>query len=364
MAAKIKFFTRITNQNNEANIRVRFSNGRQFDLTAVTNFQINPEYWNNEKGIVRQRAEFENKYELQKSLNSLQSFIQSEYDNTPDKSKINKDWLSETIDKNFNPDKYLQDNLNLFGFIQHFINNSSKRVNPDTGNPVCYKMRREYEVTFNYLKEYAKEYSEPDFIDIDLEFYQQFVDFLRGKGLAVNTIGKKIQTLKIFLNTATEQGINQYMKYKSRKFKALSEESDSIYLTKKELTQFYEFDFSNRPGLERIRDLFIIAAWTGVRYSDIQQIRPERIIDNIFTMKQQKTVKKSVIPINRIVWNIIDKYNGELPKPISNQKFNEYLKEAAKIAKLNSIFVKTVSEHGMRIEKKYSKHEVIGSHTA
>ena len=53
MAAKIKFFTRITNQNNEANIRVRFSNGRQFDLTAVTNFQINPEYWNNEKGIVR-----------------------------------------------------------------------------------------------------------------------------------------------------------------------------------------------------------------------------------------------------------------------------------------------------------------------
>ena len=48
--------------------------------------------------------------------------------------------------------------------------------------------------------------------------------------------------------------------------------------------------------LERVRDLFIVAAWTGVRYSDIQQIKPERIIDSIFTMKQTKTGKKAVIP--------------------------------------------------------------------
>ena len=374
MATKIKFFTRITKQDNEANIRVRFSNGRQFDLTALTQKQINPGYWNNEKGLVKQRAAFENKIKLQKDLDKLKRHILNEFDETQDKSRVNTNWLVGTIDKFHNPQKYSQNNTNLFSFIQYFIDNSKKRTNPETGQPISYRMKREYEITFNYLKGYAKEYSEPDFIDIDIEFYNNFVDFLRNqktkgkdgkmKGLAVNTIGKKIQTVKIFLNAATEQGINKHMKYKSRKFKAISEESDNIYLTKDELKQFYEFDFSKKPSLERVRDLFIVASWTGVRYSDIEQIKPERIIDNILTIKQNKTGKKATIPINPIIWNIINKYDGTLPQPISNQKFNEYLKEAAKIAELNSIFVKTMSINGMQIEKKYPKHEIISTHAA
>ena len=73
-------------------------------------------------------------------------------------------------------------------------------------------------VTFSYLKKYAKKFGEPDFPDIDLEFYNKFVDFLRNekiiiknkegkvvkeKYLSLNTIGKKIKTFKIFLNAAT-----------------------------------------------------------------------------------------------------------------------------------------------------------------
>lgn len=383
MAAKVKFFIRTikdnSNLNEDVNIRVRFSNGRQFDLTAITQKQINPNFWNNESGTVRQRATFEGKKEFQKDLNKLERFILDEFDEAPDKSKINKDWLNTAIDKHHDPGKYEHENLTLFGFIQRFIDSSAKRTNPETSQPISYRMRREYQITFNYLNEYAKEYGEPDFIDIDLEFYNNFLDFLRNqkviikdkdgnivkeKFLAVNTIGKKVQTVKIFLNAATEQGVNKYMKYKSRKFKSPSEDADNIYLTKTELQQLYEHDFSKKPYLERVRDLFIVASWTGVRYSDIKQIKPERIKENIFTMKQNKTGKKAVIPINNIVWNIINKYNGELPTPISNQKFNEYLKEAAKEAEISSVFVKTVNENGMRIEKKYPKHEIISTHAA
>lgn len=362
--AKIKYFIRTSAKSKQANLRIRFYNGRLFDLTANTTKQINPDYWNNEKGNVRQRADFEESEDLQKKLDELQSWILKEYNDVPDKSKINKTWLNTTIDKFYNPAKYLQENTNLFGYIQHFINNSSTRVNPKTGNPVCYKMRREYIVTFNYLKEYAKEYGEPDFIDIDLEFYQQYVDFLRKKGLATNTIGKKIQTLKIFLNSATEQGINHFQKYKSRRFIALTEESDNIYLTKDELSQFYEYDFSNTPRLERVRDLFIIGCWTGLRYSDLQQITPDKINGDFIELKQRKTGKKVVIPIHFTVREILKKYDGDLPQPISNQKYNEYLKEAAKLAEISNTFVKTISNNGMRLEKKYIKHELISSHTA
>jgi len=362
--AKIKFFIRTSNKSDQANIRVRFSNGRKFDLTANSTKQINPDFWNNSQGQVRQRAEFQDADKFQENLDDLKSWILKQFNDTPNKTKINKDWLNLTIDKFYSPDKYLQDNTTLFGYIQHFINNSTTRINPKTGNPVCYKMRREYEVTFRNLKEYANKFNEPDFIDMDMEFYQQFVDFLRKKGMATNTIGKKIQTLKIFLNSATEKGINPYQKYKSRNFVTLSEESDNIYLTKEELKQLYEYDFTDKPKLERVRDLFIVGCWTGLRYSDLQQITPDKINGDFIELKQQKTGKKVVIPVHFTVKEILKKYNGVLPKSISNQKYNEYLKIAAKDAKLNNTFIKTASTNGMKHEKTYPKHELISSHTA
>jgi integrase len=379
MALKIKFFIRVSKRNNskeEATIRVRFSNGRKFDLSAVTEFQVKPDLWSNSAGTYAQRAALKDRDEKIQDLSKLEEHIKTEYFSLNDKSKVTGDWLTETIDKFHNPGKYLQDNTNLFGYIQYFIDNSTKRINPETGQPVSYKMRREYQVTFNYLKKYAEIYGQPDFVDIDLEFYQQFVDFLRNyeerdkdgnvikSGLAVNTIGKKIQTLKIFLNAATEQGINKYMKYKSRNFKSLSEEAENIYLTKEELKKFYEHDFSDRPGLERVRDLFIVAAWTGVRYSDLQQITPEKIQGDYIHLKQRKTGGKVTIPVYSVVNEILEKYNGKLPKPISNQKYNDFLKEAAQIAGINSVFVKTTYKNGMRIEKKYPKYELTSSHTS
>ena len=86
----------------------------------------------------------------------------------PEKSAatITSEWLSQVMDRYHNPGRYIQKGTSLFSFIQHFIDNSDKRVNPKTGNPVCYKMRREYERTFHYLKKYADQYGEPDFPDI------------------------------------------------------------------------------------------------------------------------------------------------------------------------------------------------------
>ena len=64
------------------------------------------------------------------------------------------------------------------------------------------------------------------------------------------------------------------------------------------------------------------------------------------------------------VRNILQKYKGKLPEPISNQKFNDYLKEAAKEAKINTRCTKKVIEDGLRVEKSFHKHQLISSHTA
>ena len=383
MATKIKFFVtspkvkkESKKKKDEVNILVRFSNGRQFDLTAISGQQIKPDFWNNDTGKVRNVAGFKDSDKFQDKLDKIETHIKDEFKETPDKTTINKDWLNTTIDKYYNPGKYLQDNKTLFGFIRNFIENMDKRTNIDTGKPLSLKTKQEFNTTFSYLQRYAEKFGEPDFIDIDLEFYDQFVDFLRNyeikdkdgnivkPGLAVNTIGKRIKTLKTFLNDATEKGINHYSKFKSKKFKKLTEESDNIYLTKEELNQFYQYDFSNKPYLERVRNLFIVGCWTGLRFSDLKQLTPDRMESDFIKLYPFKSEKPVVIPVHFTVREIVKKYNGKLPEPISNQKFNDYLKEAARTAKINSCFVKKVTVKGMRHDKKYYKHELISSHTA
>jgi integrase len=382
MAAKVKFFvtnpkgkTKTKKKIDEVNILIRFTNGRQFDLVAPSLKQIKPSFWNNESGKVREVAEFTNSSEFQKKLKALNDSILDEFDNATDKTKINKRWLEQAIDKHYNPERYKQD-YTLFEYIQLFIDNADKRINTSSGNPVGLKSKQEYKTTFDYLKKYASIYGEPNFIDMDLEFYNQFVDFLRfyeekdkdgnviKSGLAVNTIGKRIKTIKTFLNDAKEKGFNSYIKYQSKSFKKLTEESDNIYLNKEELNQFYQHDFSSQKYLERVRDLFIVGCWTGLRFSDLQQITPDKIQGNLIRLKQKKTGDPVIIPLHHTVIEILKKYDGKLPKQISIQKYNDYLKDAAKIAELNAIFVKTVSHKGMNVEKKYPKHELISSHTA
>lgn len=378
MPAKVKFFTTKRNKKTteDVNILIRFYQGRNFDINSKSQIQISPKNWNNESGRVRNIASFLESDEIQNRLDSLKKIIITEFIDCPDKSKINKEWLDTTIEKHYNPKKYYQPNT-LFEFVQKFIDNSEKRINPNSGRPVSYKVRREYHVTFDYLKKYAELYKEPDFIDIDLEFYQLFTDMLRNTivkdksgniiktGLSINTIGRKIQTLKIFLNDATEKGVNTYLKYRSKNFRAITEEVDNIYLTKMELQKFYDYDFSESPSLERVRDTFIVACWTGLRFSDLHKLNMDEFDNGISQcITQNKTGNKVIIPIHPKVKIILEKHNGKLPKPISIQKYNEYLKQAAEVAGINEHFRKASTKNGIKVDKKYNKYELISSHTA
>ena len=148
--ANIKFFVRPV-KSKEAKIQVRIYYGRLFDTAAPIGKLIDPEKWNNKTGIIKQRTVFEGKDDLENDLKNLREHLIMEFNNVTDKTIITGDWLKTIIDKYRNPDKYVEDSKTLFGHIQNFINNSLKRTNSN-GDPVCYKMRREYEVTFSYLK--------------------------------------------------------------------------------------------------------------------------------------------------------------------------------------------------------------------
>ncbi len=365
--ATVKFFTRTNRKSNtHATIYLRLRSGRNIDKTISTGYLVAQENWSNKTGKVRNVVAAEGKDDLNRTLRELSTHI---LNSLPPEKTIPDSWLEKTIKEFKNTPKKNkkseESKISLFAFIEDFIDKAPTRPNPKTGRPVCYKMRREYERTFHYLKDFAKtKRRKINFKDITLDFYQDFMNYLTNLGLATNTIGKKIQTLKIFLNAATDAGVNQYTHYKSHRFTTIKEDTESTHLNEDELVKLFKLDLRNNKRLEKVRDLFLIGAWTGLRFSDWDQVSPDNIEEGLLSVKQSKTGGKVWIPMHPMVEFILNKYDGQLPVVPTNQRVNEYIKEVAELAEINTPFKKTITKGGKPITTIYKKHEVVSSHTA
>lgn len=360
-----------------ATIRVRLIDGRTIDLHAKTHMTVLPKNWNQAEQRFKSAAgEFyldqsgsrrkKSYHDENIKLSELDSAIRSAYNLMADHSHISRTWLQEVIDKKLNINQGDPERPGtLFEFIEWFIHEAEagRRLN-NRNERIGYKQIREYHASFDYLKQYSK-YKHPrkeiDFKDIDNNFYFEFKEFLEAQDLAKNTVGKKIMTLKIFLNEAMVQDYH-LPNYHSRKFKIVSEESDTVALSKEELDRIYNLDLSKNPSLDRVRDLFIIACWTGLRFGDWHQIEPYNIKDGMIELKQSKTGDPVVIPLHYTVKTVLEKYDYELPK-ISNQKFNKYIKEVAKKAGINDITRHKITKGGKEILDTFPKYELISAHT-
>ena len=157
----------------------------------------------------------------------------------------------------------------------------------------------------------------------------------------------------------------------SEECKAFAEEIDNIYLTEDELHKIAALEIAT-PYLERVRDQFLLLAWTGCRYSDLGKLTGKPIINKGFPcykLTQQKTGNEVTIPILPETKMILEKYGYSMPKPMTNQKFNEYIKVVARQAGLtDKVDIKhtELGECGevVKVKRTYEKWQCVSAHTA
>jgi integrase len=354
-------------------VRCKLVSGKNYREMAKSGYMAIPDDWSNDKQLVKGKASATYKDKVNTGLRNLKAHVLNEL------AKVEGDpgskWLTETIEKYHNPGKKSKgQGSGLFEFIQKFIDQAPTRLNPKTSRPVCYKMQREYMATFRHLKDFAAtKRKKIDFKDITLDFYHDWVAYLQTVNLskkpdqspvymAANTIGKKVQTLKVFLNAASDAGINTNLQYKSHRFKAITEETEHVYLNTDELKAIAEVELNS--DLDAIRDLFLIGAWTGLRFSDWNKLKHENIENDLIVIQQQKTRDKVVIPVHEDVKHILDKRGGQLPKVPTNQHMNRALKTIAEKAGITGKEQTTITRGGIERTTSHRKHELIGTHTA
>lgn len=274
--------------------------------------------------------------------------------------------------------------IELMEFIENFIEDAKNglHLNLTNGRSVSSVTIRTYEQTFKLLQSYAGfKKKELLFDDINGEFHTRFVNYLTKEyksketkqSFKINTVGKHLTNIKTFMSKALERKLTSNNSFRDRGFKVIHENIESIYLTSDEVTAFYNFDFSKDKKLERVRDMFIIGCDTGLRISDLKRLKNEHvIIDDGVTyirIEMKKTEKIATIPTTKRVENIIAKYEsmtGEFfPKSISDQKANDYIKEAAShVEELKKGVIYNTTVEGERKSMIIPKYDLITNHTS
>lgn len=262
----------------------------------------------------------------------------------------------------------------LLDFIRAYIASAQGQFNSERKAPYHRATISRYKVALKLLTEYAAKRSRRKtappvpFSEVDADFVAGFTAHLTAHPYAANTVVKYGKTLRELLKRAKEHkelGKEVNPEVFHRRLTLKEDPSEQIYLTAEELDAFYRLDLSAHPRLERARDLFIVGAWTGLRFGDLSRIQPEHIEGDRLRIRTSKTGKEVTIPLHPCIPAIMAKYGGKVPSGISNQKQNEYLKEAA--AMVPELQVKTMqgrTKGGIHREVARAKWERVTTHTA
>lgn len=288
--------------------------------------------------------------------------------------ELSPELFKEHLDKEFKKDSRVSKNIevkeDLLNFAQRFINEAR------SGERLVRRRNKKYEpitlkthqTTLTNIKEFQDFRGRSiNFDDIDLNFHKDFIRWLTNvKKYASNSIGNQIKHLKAWMRAAQTEGLHDSSAFESDEFTKPKEETGAIYLNDAELDKLYLLDLSDNKKLDKVRDLFLIGCYTGLRYSDFTQLKIENISEDgkRLIVTTQKTQSKLQIPMTFQVKAILQKYFPTVPGVISNQKMNEYLKELALKAELNQKVEVSMTKGGSRITKFLEKSKLISTHTA
>ena len=337
--ATVNFLYRSTKDVAPLNIRLLYrvtqkDNHKDYVLGGRTQLAISKYYWTKRHNLKRVKdIEVSNKQtEINTELNKIENHVLTAFANAQAES-INKKWLQSVMDAYYNPleNKIQKAPTDLISFIDYY--------NEKRKNEVSNKSIRKYNVIKHKMQRFQEHRGKTIFIkEIGEDFKDEFAKYYRLENYAQNTTQRELGIIKTFCKEAKRKGLETHPQLDDLKLKA--EKPIPLYLNFDEIKQIEAVE--DLPEyLDNARDWLIISCYTGQRISDFmrfnkQMIRIERS-KSLLEFKQQKTQKLMTIPLHKKVLALLEKRNGEFPRAISDQRYNNFIKEVCKLAKLNNV---------------------------
>lgn len=379
--ATINFLYRSTREQAPLSLRLLFThNNIVHSIGGKTKLTVSKDYWINTHNKQRiNDIDLKNyQIEITGKLSKIETYLLDSF-NKANVEDINKDWLNNQLERYYNPIQAVKIPNKLISFFDYYLNTKSDDLTKSriqTIKAVQKKLERFEESTgHNYTIN-----------EINDNFRKHFVNYSNKEQYSLSTIQRDVKLVKTICLFADYKDVPIHKELSNLKVEVnkdkeeeeeLSHGIEEHYLSFAELEQIKAFDLSDNERLSNIRDWLLISCHTGQRISDFMRFNASMITKEkdkyLLAFKQQKTGKPMTIPFLDEAREIITNNNGQFPRAISHQKYNDYLKELCKLTGINkkikgSITVrisssknKTRNDH-RRIKGTFEKWELVSSH--
>lgn len=346
-------------------LRINF-NGTRLDIQ--TGYRIDVAKWNEQKEEVK-NGSYNKLGQSSSSINSrileLKVAIQdlfSEYeslDRIPTKEEIKQ--LTKSLKSKGKIEPQVQTTDSLMKVFDKFVKENGRLNNWSTATFTKFSTVKKH--LSNFKQDLA-------FDDLTENGLTDYIIYLRDVGKMKNsTIKKQLGFLKWFLRWSFEKHYHTNDAYLSFRPKIKDSNKTVIFLTEEEKTKIKNYKIpESKTYLERVRDVLLFTCYTGLRYSDVYNLKRSDIKPGHIEVTTVKTSDSLIIEFNKHSRAILEKYehipykdNKALPV-ISNQKMNDYIKELAELAKINTPIRLTHYSGNKRIDNVTPKYELLGTH--
>ena len=193
--------------------------------------------------------------------------------------------------------------------------------------------------------------------DLDKYFFQDCE-------LAANTANRYYKHLKQVIKHAHNEGLHTNTYFMHSDFVPPAESLVKVFVTEAELLKISGLMLGDNKRLREVRDAFLIGCWTGLRHSDWHKVNTKTVNGHVIRVIQQKTKMPVILPLAPEIEEVIARYGEEGVRMISNQKFNDYIKEVSVMAGIDDLFITSITRGGNLVTEQREKWELITSHTA
>ena len=348
-------------------MRVNFASKR---IEFTTGYRIDAAKWDTDKQRVRNG--YTNKLkqsasEINASLLGYYTEVQEIFKKfeveeimpTPEQIKEAFNALHKPIEKEVKPRKSTPNDF--YKAFDEFVRDCGRQ------NDWTDSTYEKFAAVKNHLMNFRTELT---FDFFDEKGLNDYVTYLRDvREMRNSTIGKQLSFLKWFLRWAFKKGVHQNNAYDSYKPKLKSTQKKIIFLTWEELNKLREFEIpAAKQALDRVRDVFLFQCFTGLRYSDVFNLRRSDIKGDHIEVTTVKTSDSLIIELNNHSKAILDKYkdvafeDDKVLPVITNQKMNDYLQELAELVGIDEPVRQTYYRGNERIDEVTPKYALLGTH--
>lgn len=218
---------------------------------------------------------------------------------------------------------------------------------------------------YNRVLEFITEIGDTE--NITQEYVNRLFKHLSDKGLSNSSSITYLKALTSALNYSSIQ----YSYRLQNVLRGVRNTSiqDKVYLNNTELKKLHLYK-TNNPSLDKVKDLFIFASYTGLRHNELMRLKKTNIVNKaeyqVLLYTTSKNNKTNEVPLNKICLEIINKWSRRdfiLPT-LSNAKCNEYLHRLLLMFGYTDSIVKVHYIGNKRIEQVMTKAELITFHSS